>query len=75
LVSDIQELQYLQAGLEYPEKVTFYIDTAHAHVFGCRLQHDPEGFVTMVDQLLISMILKKHRDHSLIKIVFQVPGW
>ena len=52
LGGDIQELSYIQARLDHPEKVTFCIDTAHAYVFGYSIQDESAAWVEMVCKAL-----------------------
>lgn len=40
LGGDLQDLAYIQERLEYPEKVGFCLDTAHAYVFGYDIKED-----------------------------------
>ena len=52
LGGDIEELAYIQARLDRPEKVSFCIDTAHAYVFGYSIKEDGPQWIDMVCNLL-----------------------
>lgn len=40
LGGDLKDLEYIQERLDYPEKVGFCLDTAHAYVFGYDIKED-----------------------------------
>lgn len=50
LAGDLEELLYIRSRLDRPEKVTFCIDTAHAHVFGYDIQEP--GWIEWMCSLL-----------------------
>lgn len=52
LGGNFEELAYVQARLDSPEKVSFCIDTAHAHVFGYSIDEENARWVEMVTSLL-----------------------
>ncbi len=45
---DLQDLAYIQERLEYPEKVGFCLDTAHAYVFGYDIKEDLDLWLAQV---------------------------
>lgn len=50
--SDLQDFAFLRTLLEYPEKILYCIDTAHAHSYGYRLDDElsRNAFIDIIDQ-------------------------
>lgn len=51
LGGDLYDLFYIRSRLDHPEKVSFCIDTAHAHVFGYTLKQNLDAWIQEVHTL------------------------
>lgn len=51
LGGDLHDLYYIRLRLDHPEKVSFCIDTAHAHVFGYTLKQNLDAWIQEVHTL------------------------
>jgi deoxyribonuclease-4 len=50
--SDLQDFYHLKQKLEFPERIAFCIDTAHAHAYGYNIIDMQQNFIDLIDQTM-----------------------
>lgn len=50
--SDLQDFYYLKQKLEFPDRIAFCIDTAHAHAYGYDIVTQQNNFIELIDQTI-----------------------
>lgn len=64
LGGQIEDLAAIRERLNYPEKVNFCIDTAHAHVFGYTIAQDPDTWIRNTFEVLGEALILVHLNDT-----------